>query len=59
MRVDFSLLTPGRLPGRSNADASQAVDEFNAALEGVRAKLEQQKTWLVDENKRLDDMRRM
>jgi hypothetical protein len=44
---------------RANADAAQAVDEFNGALEGVRTMLEQQQSWLADENKRLGEMRRM
>jgi hypothetical protein len=44
---------------RANTAAAQAVDEFNSALEGVRSTLAQQQAWLADENKRLDELRRM
>jgi hypothetical protein len=43
---------------RTNTDAAQAVDEFNAALESVRSMLVQQQAWLADENKRLEELRR-
>jgi hypothetical protein len=43
---------------QANVEAGQAVDEFAAALQIVRSKLEQQQAWLADENKRLAEMRR-
>ena len=43
---------------RANIQASQAVDEFNAALQGARTKLEQQQDRLADENKLLAELRR-
>jgi hypothetical protein len=43
---------------RTNTDAAQAVDEFNAALDSLRSMLVQQQAWLADENKRLEELRR-
>ena len=42
---------------RGNTDASQAVDEFNAALEGVQTLLARQQTWLAEENRLLAEIR--
>jgi hypothetical protein len=43
---------------QANTEAGQAVAEFNAALEALRDMLKQQQSWLADENKRLEELRR-
>ena len=42
---------------RGSTDASQAVDELNAALEGVQTLLARQQTWLAEENRLLAEIR--
>jgi hypothetical protein len=43
---------------QADAQAAQAVEEFNAELEAVRTLLAHQQTWLAEENKRLAQLQR-